>query len=333
VHSEAGDSGERERCDTRPVTGSDGRQLGRDEAQATKPQLENEHSRKDRARQRLAAARRRYEGSWVQDLRARLKALDLVNWTTVFGAELLWSVLPLLILLSSLANERVDDDVSRHIGVNAEGAHIVRGLFRNSPTLSLVPILTGLIFAIAGTIAVAGSLQVLYERAFDIAQRKWRDIPRAVAWLVVLLGALVAEGTVSKPVRTTTGLVVELLVRFVAALIFFWWTMHFLLAGRAMACPHPARPGHRAAVDRSRPVLFDQPVIEHRLGQQAVRNDRRRLHAPDLVHPDRHRGRARRGARCCVAGPERSRFPGRRLRYPPERGQRRRTRGASRESC
>ena len=169
----------------------------------------------------------------MQDLRARLKALDLVNWTTVFGAELLWSVLPLLILLSSLANERVDDDVSRHIGVNAEGAHIVRGLFRNSPTLSLVPILTGLIFAIAGTIAVAGSLQVLYERAFDIAQRKWRDIPRAVAWLVVLLGALVAEGIVSRPVRTTTGAVVELLVRFVAALIFFWWTMHFLLAGWA----------------------------------------------------------------------------------------------------
>ena len=67
----------------------------------------------------------------MQDLRARLKALDLVNWTTVFGAELLSSVLPLLILLSSLANERVDDDVSRHIGVNAEGAHIVRGLFRN----------------------------------------------------------------------------------------------------------------------------------------------------------------------------------------------------------
>jgi membrane protein len=214
------------------VTGSDVDGPGRNETEAT-AQLGKDHSPRSRARQQLAAARRRYEGSWVQDLRARLKALDLVNWTTVFGAELLWSVLPLLILLSSLANERVDDDVSRHIGVNGQGAHIVKELFRNSPTFSLVPVLTGLIFALAGTIAVAGSMQVLYERAFDIEQRKWRDIPRAVAWLVVLLGALIAEGIVSKPVRTTGGPMVELLVRFVAALIFFWWTMHFVLAGRA----------------------------------------------------------------------------------------------------
>lgn len=214
------------------MTGSDVDPPGRNEAEPT-PLLGKGHSPGNRARQQLAAARRRYEGSWVQDLRARLKALDLVNWTTVFGAELLWSVLPLLILPSSLANERGDDDVSRHIGVNGQGAHIVRELFRNSPTFSLVPILTGLIVALAGTIAVVGSLQVLYERAFDIEQRKWRDIPRAVAWLVVLLGALIAEGIISKPVRTTSGPVVELVVRFVAALIFFWWTMHFLLAGRA----------------------------------------------------------------------------------------------------
>ncbi len=151
----------------------------------------------------------------------------------MFGAELLWSVLPLLILLSSLANERVDDDLSRHIGVNGQGAHIVSEPFRSSPTLSLVPILTGLIFAFASTIALAGSLQVLYERAFDIEQRKWRDIPCAVAWLVVLLGALAVEGIISGPVRTTGGPVVQLLVRFVAAVIFCWSTMHFLLAGRS----------------------------------------------------------------------------------------------------
>jgi hypothetical protein len=41
-----------------------------------------------------------------------LKVLDVAKWTTVFGAELLWSVVPLLILLSSLANERIDDELS-----------------------------------------------------------------------------------------------------------------------------------------------------------------------------------------------------------------------------
>lgn len=163
----------------------------------------------------------------------QLKVLDLGEWTTVLGAELLWSVLPFIILLSSLANERIDDDLSRHIGASGEGVRVIRELFRNSPTFSLVPILTGLLFALVGTITVAHSIQVLYERAFDQEPRGWRDFPRAIVWLVVLLGALVLEGTISHPVRTTAGPVIEGLVRLVASLLFFWWTMHFLLAGRA----------------------------------------------------------------------------------------------------
>ncbi len=81
----------------------------------------------------------------------------MFDWTTIFGAELLWSALPFIILLGSLANERIDDDLSRHIGLNSQGAHIVRSLFRNSPTHALVPIATGLLFAFAGVIAVVSS--------------------------------------------------------------------------------------------------------------------------------------------------------------------------------
>jgi hypothetical protein len=72
-------------------------------------------------------------------------------------------MVPLIVLLGSLANQRIDDDLSRHIGLNTRGAHIVEGLFRKSPTHAAVPIATGLIIAFAGTIAVVGSLQVLYS--------------------------------------------------------------------------------------------------------------------------------------------------------------------------
>lgn len=174
----------------------------------------------------------RYEGSWVEDLVARLKDLDLGKWTIVFGAELLWSVLPLLILLSSLANTRIDDDLSRHIGATGRGVHILEALFRHKPTFALVPVLTGLLFALVGTISVVNSIQVLYERVFGAQHRGWRDIPRYGVWLVALLAALTAEGFVSKPVHTTTGPVIEGLIMFLAALLFAWWTMHFLLAGR-----------------------------------------------------------------------------------------------------
>jgi hypothetical protein len=135
----------------------------------------------DRVGRRLDAVRARYERSWIPDVITQLRALDFLNWTMVFAAELLWSALPFIILLSSLADERIDDDLSRHIGLNNHGAHIVRSLFRNSPSHAVVPIVTGLLFAFAGIVSVVASLQVVYERLFEQKHRGWRDFPRYVA--------------------------------------------------------------------------------------------------------------------------------------------------------
>jgi membrane protein len=192
----------------------------------------NGHAARDRGRQGIAVARRRFEGSWLQDGLARLKTVDFGSSIILFGAALLLSMLPLIILLSSIANERIDDDLSRHIGLNSRGAHIIQGLFRQSPTHSAGPIILGLIIAFAGTVTVASSLQVIYERVFDQDHRGWRDLPRFLVWVCVLLGFLIAEGSIDNPLRSGVGAVVRGLVSLIGVTIFFWWTMHFLLAGR-----------------------------------------------------------------------------------------------------
>jgi membrane protein len=161
-----------------------------------------------------------------------LKALHFFDWTMIFGAELLWSALPFIILLSSLADRRIDDDVSRHIGLNGEGARLVRTLFRNSPSHAVVPIVTGLLFTLAGVISVVASLQLLYERAFDQEHRGWRDLPRYIAYVGILFGVLIVEGSISGSERRAAGTVGQALLTFVVVTIFFGWTMHFLLAGR-----------------------------------------------------------------------------------------------------
>ena len=184
------------------------------------------------AQRRRDAARARYQRSWIQAIIAQLRVLHFFEWTTIFGAELLWSALPFLILLSSLANEQIDDDLSRHIGLNRQGAHIVRNLFRSSPTHAVVPIATGLLLAFVGVIAVVVSLQVLYERIFLLEHRGWRDLPRYFAYVVILLGVLVAEGSINGPERRAAGPVVQALLTFLVVTIFFAWTMHFLLDGR-----------------------------------------------------------------------------------------------------
>jgi membrane protein len=186
----------------------------------------------DRARQWLAAVGRRFEGSWLQDLNRRLNAIDFANAIVMFGASLLLSALPLIILLSSAANERVDDDLSRHMGLSVRGARIMEELFRKTPSHASTPIILGVIIAFAGTVTVASALQVIYERAFDQKHRGWRDIWRFIVWVVVLLGVLILDGSIDLPLRRALGDLGRDFVSFVEVAVFLWWTMHFLLAGR-----------------------------------------------------------------------------------------------------
>jgi membrane protein len=108
---------------------------------------------------------------------------------------------------------------------------------------AVLPIVTGLPFALAGGIAVVASLQTLYERAFDLEHRGWRDLPRYFAYVGSLLGALIAEGSVSGSVRRAAGPVAQAALAFVVVAVLFAWTMHFLLAGRV-----PWRRGVRQAL-------------------------------------------------------------------------------------
>ena len=185
-----------------------------------------------RVRALAGAAQGRFEGSAAQTFLSQLGALDFANSIVLFGSALLISVLPFVILLSSLANHRIDTDLSRHIGLNRQGAHIVSQLFRSSPAHSIAAIATALVFAAVGTIAVASSLQVIYERVFGQPHRGWKDVPRFATWAGVLFGALVADSVISGPVRAVAGPAGQGLVTYAGVAGFFWWTMHFLLAGR-----------------------------------------------------------------------------------------------------
>jgi membrane protein len=89
-----------------------------------------------------------------------------------------------------------------------------------------------LIVAFAGTMAPVSSLQIIYERIFGQEHRGWRDFPRFVVWVLVLLGLAIGAAAYDYPLRRDAGPVVRGLVSFVLITGFLWWTMHFLLAGR-----------------------------------------------------------------------------------------------------
>jgi membrane protein len=174
----------------------------------------------------------RFAGSSAESFVKRLGVLNFFETVTVFGAVLLLSALPFIILMSSLANHSIDADLSRHIGLNSQGADIVSELFTSSPTDSVSAIVVALIVATVGTMAVASSLQGIYERAFGQEHRGWRDVFRYLTWVGVLFGVLVAESVISGPVRASLGPVGQAFVTYAGIAAFFWWTMYFLLAGR-----------------------------------------------------------------------------------------------------
>lgn len=178
--------------------------------------------------------RQRYEGSAAQDLLKTLGAIEFGDRIIVFGAALLLSVLPLIILLSALASQRVDDDIAKRLGLGQQGTHLLEGLFR-SPSVSFnLGVFVSLVLSFAGTIAVARSVQVIYERTFDQPHARGAgNFLRCFVWVAVLAGLLIFDGEISGPLRNgPAGLVVLGLVDFTLVTLFFWWSIHFLLDGK-----------------------------------------------------------------------------------------------------
>jgi membrane protein len=181
-----------------------------------------------------SALRDRYEGSLAQDLMKALRAAEFGNRIILFGAAMLLSVLPMIILLSALASSRVDDDISQHLGLSNQGSRIVSGLFRTSSASVSPAVLLSLVLSLAGTIAVARSVQVIYEQAFEQSNGPGvRNLLRCAVWVAGVAGLLIADAAMGRALRDgPAGPVVLGLVEFAALALFFWWTLHFLLGGR-----------------------------------------------------------------------------------------------------
>ena len=183
---------------------------------------------------RSAIGRQRYERSAIHDLIRALGAVEFGDRIVLFGASLLLSVLPLIILLSALASSRVDDDIAEHLGLDRQGSRIIEGLFSSTNVSFNLGVFVALILAFAGTIAVARSVQVIYERSFgQVPARGAWNLLRCFVWVAVLAGWLVADETISGPVRHgPAGPELLGVVEFVALTLLFSWSTHFLLAGK-----------------------------------------------------------------------------------------------------
>src|SRR5271157_5288630 len=185
------------------------------------------------AGRKALSARNRFEGSVAQSFVRQLREPDFAGQAMLSGAGLLVSVLPFVILLSAFASQRVDDDISLRMGLDRRAAGIVDHLFTSAPASLNAATVTSLVFVTAGLLAVASSLQQIYEKVFHQAHRGLRDLFRLLAWIVVLSLAVAFDSVAERPVSSAAGGGwLAPLVTIAIMTPFVWWTMHFLLAGR-----------------------------------------------------------------------------------------------------
>ena len=177
--------------------------------------------------------RDRYAGSAAEEFLTRLKRLNFVDTIMLLGAASLLSMLPLLVLVSSFANRRIEDDLSQHLGLNAGAAHIVSGLFSSSHSRSVTATVLAMLLAVGGTLAVAGAMQSVYEQVFGRTHHRHDNVVRLLLWVAGLCGWLMLDSVIAAATPSLpAGLLLDVAAVFASTTVFFCWSMHLLLCGQ-----------------------------------------------------------------------------------------------------
>jgi membrane protein len=128
----------------------------------------------------------------------------------------------------------VDDDISTRLGLTREGSHIVDSLFTSAHAGWNFGVVVAVVLSLAGTIAVARSIQRLYQQVFGHPDvRGWTNVLRCLVWALVVAAEVYVDALISRPLRDLpAGRLFLGLGNLVIAAALFWWGFHFLLHGR-----------------------------------------------------------------------------------------------------
>jgi membrane protein len=185
-----------------------------------------------RIRHKADAATKRLSGTTAGHLWERLNAIDFINKAMLFAAVLLLCVLPFMIIVSALAGHTAVSGLSRRLGLNHQASLDLGHLFTSSTATSNAVTGTAYVFFILGGIAGATAVQDLYERAFGLEARGMKDILRRLLWVGIVVGGSAAIGWIGPWLHRSGGPVLLSVSGLVFLILFWWFTMWLLLAGR-----------------------------------------------------------------------------------------------------
>jgi len=169
----------------------------------------------------------------IEPLWKQLAAMDVINRGMMFAAVLLLCFVPFCIVLQAAAGQSAATRLSHRYGLDDAASHAVGQVFASPSAASGAMTVASWIVLIVFAIGAAATLQELYVLSFGVQHPSGgTNAARLVGWLAALLGVGALAALATPSLNDVGGDLLVAIVAFVAATVFFWFSMRLFLAGQ-----------------------------------------------------------------------------------------------------
>ena len=175
--------------------------------------------------------RTRFESSLPGHVWGRLSAVDFIDSSVQFSANFIMSFLPFLLLASALIGFDLSRAVVARTGFDPRAAADVTTLFSHGSAPVASVSIVGLVLIVVGANGVSVLLQGWYGKVFGRVPTGLKAHARRAQWLTGVIGFVSFQVMIGRRVGPLGGEVATAAGQFFLALIFWWWSLHCLLAG------------------------------------------------------------------------------------------------------
>jgi membrane protein len=186
-------------------------------------------------RDKGAATAARVKTGPVGTFWSRLSAIDFMNSALMFAGLFLVCFFPFLAVVDAAAGRNTQKTITDRLGLSGQAAHDVDALISvGHQTVSALSVI-GAIVLVLFAIGIPGVLQAWYQNVYDQPPPPGgagRQFARKLAWVAAFLAYIWLEALVGQQTGPAGGHLLTFVCEFVIAVLFWWWTVHFLLHGR-----------------------------------------------------------------------------------------------------
>jgi membrane protein len=170
----------------------------------------------------------RVEKSWPMRWWNQLDQMGFVQSCIVFAGLFVISFLPFLLLVSAALGSDFSHALTARSHLSPSAARDVNSLFAHKGGGVTSQSIIGLVLVALGGESLARNLQSWYAKVFDCSVEGWRAQARRLWWLGGAFGFVALQYVIARHVHTfPTARTAQL----VLSVVFWWWTLHCLLAG------------------------------------------------------------------------------------------------------